>query len=179
MLTVYDPTNTTYKHYVAAADRCLRESPDPSSPRLPPFRHVSDDRRPVLRLNDFLAVINAEIKIRRYFEMAQPTTPLPADVINLMRRTMTLVDLLYWVPVPKKGSPGEAVIAERLASYQNNTTTPDPTSAINQETPIPSVSRWTSCRSQIRWLKNVDLETRKAYGSALMSGHGIFPFMFY
>jgi hypothetical protein len=102
----------SYKHYVAATDRYLRESPDPSSPRLPAFHHVSENRVPVHRLNVFLVVINADIKFRRYFEMDPPTKPLPADIINLMRRTMHLVDLLYWKPVPK-------VMVKRLAEQRN------------------------------------------------------------
>ena len=97
MLTVYDTSTATYKHYVTATDRCLRESPDPSSPRLPPFHHASEDRSQPERLNVFLVIINAEIKFRRYFEMIQlypPTTPLPTYVIDLMRLTMELVELL-------------------------------------------------------------------------------------
>jgi hypothetical protein len=44
MLTVYEPNTATYKHYVVATDRHLCESLDPSSPHLPPFHHVSEDR---------------------------------------------------------------------------------------------------------------------------------------
>ncbi len=185
MLTVYDPITASYKHYVAATDRCLRESSDPSSPRLPPFHHVSEDRDPVCRLNVFLVVINAEIKFRRYFEMEPPTTPLPADVINLMRRTMGLVDLLYWKPVPKKGSRGEEVMAKRLAGRRKNpqrAARSDPKTAIERESseesmiqePTASGSHAVlSRRSRLRWLADVDLETRMAYGRALMSGHGM------
>jgi hypothetical protein len=134
MLTVYDVGTATYKHYVAASDRCLRESPHPSSPRLPAFHHVSEDREPIYhRLNVFLVIINAEIKFRRYFAMAQPTTPLPADVIHLMHRTITLVDLLYWKPVPEKGSRGEEVVAEMLASRRKNPPRLDPAKAIGRE----------------------------------------------
>jgi hypothetical protein len=193
ILTVYDPSTAIYKHYVAATDRHLRESPDTSSPRLPAFHHVSEDRDPVDRLNVFLVVINAEIKFHRYFEMVQPTTPLPADVINLMRRTMHLVDLLYWQPAPKKGSRGAKVMAKRLAGRRENsprTAGPDPMKAIeresseesmivdDQEMQIPSDSRAVSGRrSRLRWLAGVDLETRMAYGRALMSGHGILYFL--
>jgi len=186
MLTVYDPSTEIYKHYVAARDRRLRESPDPSSPRLPSFHHVSEDRDPVDRLNVFLVVINAEIKFRRYFEMVQPTPPLPADVINLMRRTMDLVDLLYWKPVPKKGSRGAKLMAKRLAGRRKNPPRAgrsDSKTAIEresseesiiQEMPIPSRSHAVSSRrSRLRWLADVDLETRIAYGRALMSGHGM------
>ena len=72
------------------------------------------------RLNVFLVIINAEIKFRHYFEMVQPTTPLPPDVIILMHRTMKLIDLLYWQPAPKEGSRGAMVVAKRLASRRKN-----------------------------------------------------------
>ena len=184
MLTIYDPSTATYKHYVTATDRRLRESPDPSSPRLPPFHHVSEDRHFGKRLNVFLVVMNAEIKFRRYFEIVPPTTPLPVDVINLMRRTMDLVDLLYWKPVLKKGSWGATVTAKRLADRRKNPpciARPDPKTGIeressnesmNEEMPIPSSSHAVSSRRRrLRWLADVDLETRMAYGRALMSGH--------
>ena len=195
MLTVYDPSTATYKHYVAATDRCLRESPDPSSPRLPPFHHVSEDRDQPERLNVFLVVMNAEIKFRRYFEMIRlypPTTPLPAYVIDLMRRTMELVELLYWQPVPTVGSRGAQLLAKRLADRRKQPTRgarPDPAKTIerdsseesmiedDQDTPVPSDScAVSSRRSRLRWLASVDLETRMAYGRALMSGHGMLLF---
>jgi hypothetical protein len=91
VLTVYSPANGSPKNYVAAGDRCLRESPDPNSPRLPPFRHT-DDREFAERLNIFLVILNAEIKFWRYFEMIRedpPPIPLPDDVTNLMRISST------------------------------------------------------------------------------------------
>ncbi|KIM84707.1 hypothetical protein PILCRDRAFT_393899 [Piloderma croceum F 1598] len=187
MLTVYDPGTAIYKHYVVATDRYIRESPHPSSPRLPAFHHVSEDRDPMDRLNVFLVIINAEIKFRRYFAMVQPTTPLPVDVINLMHRTINLVDLLYWQPAPKKGSRVAMVVAKRLAGRRKNppcASRPDPAKTIesgsseenmmedDQEMQIPSdFHTGSSRRSRLRWLADVDLETRIAYGRALMSGH--------
>jgi hypothetical protein len=125
--------------------------------------------------------------------MVQPTPPLPADVIHLMRRTMHLVNLLYWQPMPKKGSQGAKVMARRLANRQINppcTARPDTTKTIeresgeestiedDQEMQIPSNSRaMSSRRSRLRWLADVDLETRMAYGRALMSGHGMLHFL--
>jgi hypothetical protein len=35
-----------------------------------------------------------------------PLTPLPADVLDLMHRTIDLVNLIYWRPVPMKGTKG-------------------------------------------------------------------------
>ncbi|KAF8809017.1 hypothetical protein BYT27DRAFT_7284830 [Phlegmacium glaucopus] len=187
MLTVYNPSTAIYKHYVVATDRYLRESPHPSSPHLPAFHHVSEDREPALCLNVFLVIINAEIKFHRYFNMVQPTLPLPAEVINLMHCTIKLVNLLYWQPVPKKGSQGEKVIAQRLADQQIHTGRPVRTiekecgdsgeedasmAEDDQEVQIPSYSHagLGHC-SRLRWLADVDLETRMGYGRALMSGH--------
>jgi len=180
---VYDPSTQTHRHYVAATDRRLRESLDPNSPPLPPF-HVSDDHRhPFDRLNVFLVVLNAEIKFRRYLGMAPPPIPLPVDVLHLMQRTIDLVDLLYWEPVPKKGSRGAAVVANRLARRRKNPSRdkrPDPETviespseeSITQETPIPSSSHdLSSPRGIVRYLADVDMETLKAYGRALMCGH--------
>ncbi len=96
--------------YVVARDRVLRESIEPSSPRFPPFRHHDQSRGGFDRLNVFLVALNANIKFRRYFEEIQhdpPMTPLPDDVLGVMRHTITLIDLLYWRPVQKEGSPGK------------------------------------------------------------------------
>ena len=123
VLTVYSPGDGSHKNYVAAEDRSLRESPDPNSPRLPPFRHSTDGREFAERINIFLVILNAEIKFRRYFKMIRedpPPMPLPDDVIHLMRRTADLIDLLYCRPVPTKGSKGEAIMARIQASRRRN-----------------------------------------------------------
>lgn len=120
--------------------------------------------------------------------MVQLTTPLPADVINLMRRTMHLVNILYWQPAPKKGSRGGKAMAKRPAGRRQNpprTERPDPTESgeesmtvDDQEMQIPSDSHVVSShRSRPRWLAGADLETRMAYGRALMSGHGMLHFL--
>jgi hypothetical protein len=132
MLTIYDPSTSNHKHYVAARDQRLRESPDPSSRPLPPFQHVSEDRVPGNRLNIFLVIINAEIKFRRYFEMVQPTTPLPDDVLNLMHSTIHLVNLLYWEPQLKKGSPRETVMAASRRENPLRNARPGPKTVIER-----------------------------------------------
>jgi hypothetical protein len=121
--------------------------------------------------------------------MAQPAIPLPADVIHLMHRTMDLVNLLYWEPVPKKGSPGEAALASWMDGRQKNsphaarpgpiTTEGDPGEENRiQDRPIPSGLHAKAIRRhRHRWLADVDLETRMAYGRALMSGHGTLEFL--
>jgi len=39
VLPIYGPTTGTYKNHVASRDRRLRQSIEPDSVRLPPFRH--------------------------------------------------------------------------------------------------------------------------------------------
>jgi len=121
-LAVYDFTTQTAKSYVIASDRRLRESRDPNSPRLPPFHHSFEDRNAATSLNIFLVVLNADIKFRRYFEMVAmaPMAPLPNDVLALMKRTMGLVDLLYWTPAPSK-LRGQSVAASFANRRQNPT----------------------------------------------------------
>ena len=205
VLTVYSPADGSPKNYVAAGDRCLRESPDPNSPHLPPFRHT-DDREFAERINIFLVILNAEIKFRRYFEMIRedpPPIPLPDDVTNLMRRTEELVDLVYWRAVPTKGSKGEAIMARMQARRRRNSgraSRADPAVFIErdssedvemedtQDDDVQNLGSpqsfevktppdiWTPerRRRELQWLASADLESRKAYGRALMSGHGVF-----
>ncbi|KAF9512295.1 hypothetical protein BS47DRAFT_1372848 [Hydnum rufescens UP504] len=172
LLTVYDPATATPKHYVPACDRCLRESCDPRSAPFPPFHH-SMTRPCAFRSNVFLIILNAEIKFHRYFKMIEehpPPTPLPDDVLDLMHRTIELVNLLYWVPVPVEGSQGEAI-------YLSRSMESDPMGVIKNgssekmEMEGAGIQPPTSpCGQQSRW-EDMDLEERKAYGRALMSGH--------
>jgi len=101
-LTFYTRVNDQLhgKDYVIGHDRTLRESPGTTdSPRLPPF--TFDANRAALPLNVFLVVLNAEIKFRRYRRIG--TMPkLPADVEELMDKTIELVELIYWKPEKKK-----------------------------------------------------------------------------
>jgi hypothetical protein len=119
-----------------------------------------------------------------------------------MRRTVELVDLIYWKAVPTKGSTGEAVLARLQASRRRNSgraSRADPAVFIERgssedvemedtqdhdvqnlgspqskvKTP-PDVSTPERHRRELRWFANADVETRKAYGRALMSGHGVF-----
>jgi len=145
VLPIFHSTNSTPTLYVTAKDRCLRESPSPNSPRLPSFCHVTKRSNPFEHLNVFLVALNAEIKFQRYLHIIglnPPTTPLPADVLDLMHLTIKLVEQLYWQPVSTKGSQGE-------------------------EKTKPGHRR------KFHFPDDMDLETRKEYGRALMSGHGI------
>ena len=188
MLLVYDPATGTPKTYVAARDRVLRESPEPSSPPLPPFRHIGEKRNQFDNLNVFLVALNAEIKFRRYFEMVRhdpPTVPLPDHVLNLMHRTMELIHLVYWDPVPTEGSRGEKVLAERMAHRRKNPgrfARPNPEKKIEISSGDESemdVGKDTTASGPMPkayrgalWPEGTDQETRMAIGRSLMCGHG-------
>ena len=114
-----------------------------------------------------------------------PTTALPDDVLALMRRVVELVDLLYWVPVPTEGSKGYAMQTQRAFMKRKNperagrSSQPQYTETTSDEEggikglPTPTEAWKLAKRSRrIDWLTFPDVESRKAYGSALMSGHG-------
>lgn len=98
-----------------------------------------------------------------------------------MRPVIGLIDLLYWAPVPRKGSRGEAILAKSVLPQRKNpgragrSSQPqynEATSGEESDTKTPPGSWKVSGRS--RWLDwSTDLEERKVYGAELMSGHGI------
>ena len=187
MLLVYDPITRTHKTYVAAHDGVLRESPQPDSTPLPPFRHIGEREQPN-HLNVFLVALNAEIKFRRYLEMVRhdpPTVPLPDHVLNLMHRTMELIQLVYWEPVPTKGPHRERVLAQIIAHRRQNPgrfARPNPEKNIERSSgddvrkdPLTS-SAMPKAYRRTPWPEDADIETRMAIGRSLMSGHGLFLF---
>lgn len=168
-LTLYDHSSSTSRDYVAASDRCIRESVDPTSPRFPPFHHFIKNRQ--IQVNVFLVILNAQIKFRRYVEMIRlnpPTTPLPDDVMELIHRTIELVDLLYWKPVPAKGSKGEKFLAaERAGKYHSRRQL-----GAGQDEHSQS-NAWVSSRTPVfpkLRHRGMDLKARVAYGNAPMGG---------
>jgi hypothetical protein len=171
VLPVFHSGTSTPTIYVSARDRCLRKSPNSDSPRLPTFHHATESRARFKRLNVFLVILNAEIKFHRYLHMISqdpPTTPLPADVLDLMHLTVELVDLLYWNPVPTKGSQGEVEFAKIMKYCQRSpprTTSPGTMKTIERGS--------SEERGKYGLPADLDLEARKAYGRALMSGHGV------
>jgi hypothetical protein len=175
-MTIYDPDQGSHKQYVVAPDRTLRESEDLNSPRLPTFRHTSR-RRPFARLNVFLVILNAEIKFRRYFEMIRsspPPTPLPADVLDVMRSTIILVDLIYWRPIPLKGTKGYAHLVNREPLRRETGWQRVPLYDSDDDPTRPSVRDLARTHARVKLLLEGDLETRRANCSALMSGHGMY-----
>ena len=119
VLPIFHSKTSAPTMYVSARDRCLRESVEPDSRRLPPFRHENTKRDGCWLVNPFLVILNAEIKFHRYLRMISrnpPKIPLPADVLNLMHLTIELVDLLYWKPV-RTNDPETAEAMETRKAY--------------------------------------------------------------
>jgi hypothetical protein len=92
VLPVFHSATSAPTTYVSARDRCLRESSEPNSPRLPTLCNVTKGRIvDPHHLNVFLVILNAEIKFHRYLHMIRqnpPATPLPDDVLALMHLTV-------------------------------------------------------------------------------------------
>jgi hypothetical protein len=156
VLPIFHSAASSPTIYVSAEDGRLRKSFLADSPPLPTF-HNTKRSNITDHLNVFLVILNAEIKFHRYLHMISqnpPKTPLPADVLNLMHLTVELVHLLYWNPVPTQGSQGETVFAERMKNQSAR-----------------------KKKAKFRFPANMDLEARKEYGTALMSGHGMLPFL--
>jgi hypothetical protein len=97
---------------------------------------------------------------------------------------MQLVELLYWQPIPTKGSKGESIYAATFSSRRRNPdrmSRPDPTRIVEmsseeegaEDSQIPSSSLTPSRRRKFEWPADMDLEARMAYGRAMMSGHGM------
>lgn len=180
MLTIYDSATGNFKNYVPARDRCLRESSSPDSRCLPPFRHGSKDREEAARLNVFFVALNAEMKFSRYFRMIRshpPRVPLPDRVRDLMKRTIKLVELIYWTPEPAKASQGEEVPSGAPEKRRNpgRAARSDGTKTVkrkHEETQDPSTSyAISSRRRKLTEPADVDLETCTAYGRAVVYGH--------
>jgi hypothetical protein len=142
-------------------------------------------------VNIFLITLNTEIKFQHYFKMIQqdpPMTARPDDVLVLMRRVVELVDLLYWMPVPMKGLKGSVILAERALlkckspERTRRSSQPQYTETISgEEGGVEGPSKALKSSKHFRrldWLASADLDTRKAYGSALMSGHGTSSLLF-
>ena len=96
--------------YVPGPDRTLRESPgiDSVCPCFPSFTFEST-RPASLSLNPFLVILNAEIKLRRYLRVAGRQNALPADVMQLVHKTIELVDLIYWQPTVRPNTAAAEV----------------------------------------------------------------------
>ncbi|KAF8957602.1 hypothetical protein BDZ97DRAFT_1924481 [Flammula alnicola] len=187
VLTCYDPAQIGHKTYVPSPYRRLRESPgDLARPPFPPFS--GPNRRPGAELNPFLVIINAEIKFRRYHRLQPPSQSLPEDVLELIKQTEELVELIYWEPEVKPGSYAEQIEMTRQASRKRNAVrTARPQPGVMQESDeeigmssdaghVPTIRGHGPGRRRARavpWPEGADLSTRIAMGTALISGHNL------
>jgi len=96
VLLHYDPAQGGPKIYVPSPDHRLRESPgDLTCPQFPSFSGPT--RQPDAKLNPFLVILYAEIMFQSCFDFPLPKI-FPNDVLELMKETIEVVDLIYWKP---------------------------------------------------------------------------------
>lgn len=147
-------------------------------------------------MNPFLVILNAEIKFRRYLRQIEGENPdgaLPPHVRNLIQKTLDLVRLLYWTPVPTPGSYGEQMVAARIVSRRRNKdrTGRPGSSAFNecdvetgegmdQDFSTLSARRGGSRGGEpLAVFEDPDPNVRMMLGSYLMSGHGVWNILTY
>lgn len=179
MLTIYRPQGA-YTNYMVSSDRRLRQTTESSSPRLPPFPHERQQRVQYDRLNIFLVILNAEIKFRRYSQEIQLNSfpNVPQDILRIITRTLELADLIYWKPVPTEGSPGKAILDQKIANARRNTpraARPDTRKTIERtlsEDAEMGDLGGTSTSGHGKWFDDADVEQRKAYMTMLTSAPG-------
>ena len=120
-----------------------------------------------------------------------PAIPLPTDVLSLMDRTNKLVDLLYWTPTPSEGSKGAAEFARRRYEARRQKKpgrNARPRGEMNverefseemdgEDAEVENLASPSKRRKKFHWPAGMDLEARRAYGEALMSGHGVLHFV--
>jgi hypothetical protein len=155
VLILYDPAQRTHKTYVPSPDRRLRESPgDLTCAPFPPFS--GPDRQPGFRLNPFMVILNAANLFCQYYSLGSPSPlpPLPDDVLELMKQTTELSDLIYWKPEIEPGSYAENIELSCPTSRKMD----------GAKTGRMRDSDWS------RRYKEADLKTRVEMGQALFFG---------
>ena len=181
VLTLYDRANgqVSFKTYVASPDHTLRESPgtDDTFPRFPSF--ALDPNRPADQLlNPFLVILNAEIKFRRYRLLLNSPVPLPADVMELIRKTVTLVELIYWQPSVRPNTDAalhrDRMLVDLVEDVDNVVPEPVETGHDEEEEEEGKSTEQESNYGYGRAPPGVDatLAERIDYGQYLISGHG-------
>ena len=107
------------KHYKMAADRVLREQtgdvPDTVPKRFPPFRFIGTRSQVGHTVNPFLVILAAEIKFRRYLAADGPQLPPVYD--SLMRKTIQVADLLYFLPADRGSAFRDPVLIDMEAFH--------------------------------------------------------------
>ncbi|TDL13203.1 hypothetical protein BD410DRAFT_554961 [Rickenella mellea] len=90
---------------------------------------------------------------------------------------MELVDLLYWKPRPTQGSRGAELVQTVQAARRNAARRSQPKTGSTKESgedePEPAAAAPSLVRKKrnLSYPADADLETRMAYGRALMCGH--------
>jgi len=102
------------KHYKIAVDHVLREQTgnDQDSNRFPPSRFIGLRNQLGRTINPFLA---AEIKFRRYLAADGPRLPPVYD--SLMRKTIQVAELLYFLPEEPQTAFRDPIVIDLQAFY--------------------------------------------------------------
>ena len=107
------------QHYKMAADRVLREQTvddsDTVSKRFPPFRFIGIRNQVGHTINPFLIILAAEIKFRRYLAADGPQLPPVYD--SLLRKTIQVADLLYFLPAEPQSAFHDPIVIDLQAFY--------------------------------------------------------------
>ncbi|KAF9478468.1 hypothetical protein BDN70DRAFT_942737, partial [Pholiota conissans] len=184
VFTSYDPSLGTHKAYCPSPDRLLREYPSDLSQSSPPFYGPDGPKRQGgLHLNPLLVILNTDIKFRRYHRLPPPSQFLPEDVLDLMKQTEELTNLIYRELKATPGSAGEGLRKERDLSRR-----------VNEERAARRRAKETKIRSAksgaavdavagrtpgryFPWPEGADSETRMEMGMALLSGRSASSFL--
>ena len=183
VLTTYDRVNgrVSTKTYTIAPDGTLRRVPVDdinASERFPTFA-FDYNRRADDRLNPFLVILNAEIKFRRLLR-ENPRPGLPDDVMELINKTIYLVELIYWDPVPRPNTrawtiwePME-VDDDPKAPQSGDTDMGEFGMRGDDEDDDPTLRQRGGHNIRGRQHASLTLEERRDIGQNLLSGHGKF-----
>ena len=180
VLTVYDRANgqVSTKTYMIGPDRVLRRSPANDVNVCEAFPSFSFDynRSRGFPPNPFLVILNAEIKFRRYLrEIPSPT--LPDGVVELMHKTIHLVELIYW-DLNRRGTKRAALSMETdevpKVPQSDDIDMGEMGTRGDDEYDIPTVRRSDDPNVRRRRPPGpcATLEERRDFGQYLLSGRG-------
>lgn len=142
-----------------------------------------------------MVILSGEIKFRRFIRDLRESPflqSLPADVMDLIHKTINLVDLIYWKPEPRPGTQGYEIYMQRFDSARRNDTrkarpgnlreSSDEDKAASDDAMNSSGSdsgteyahnrSQGSRRREFSFPEGASLERRREIASLLMSGHG-------
>ena len=124
-------------------------------------------------------ILNAEIKFRRYLREAPAPAALPSDVMELINKTIKLVELIYWDPVTWPGTRArmlaDAMEVDVSPKVPQSPATGKMGMKVDDEDNDPKLRpRNVGNIKQRRPGPSATLEERRDYGQYLLSGHGKF-----